>query len=83
MDTISATELARHTRKVLDRIINQETIAIERNHNVIARITPTRPLQTASQLLTRLKPTLTKEQGAAWLADSKGDFDNGIHNPWE
>lgn len=82
MQTISATELARHTRKVLDKVINQETIAIERNHNIIARIMPSRPTQTAAQVLAQLQPTLTEKQAAAWLEDSKGDFNNEIRDPW-
>ena len=33
MQTISATELARNTREILDRVATQgETVAIERNH---------------------------------------------------
>jgi antitoxin (DNA-binding transcriptional repressor) of toxin-antitoxin stability system len=41
MQTISATELARNTREVLDRVVTGgEVVAIERNHALIAQIGP-------------------------------------------
>ena len=39
MKTISATELARNLRRVLDRVMSEgEEIVIERNHEQIARL---------------------------------------------
>ena len=83
MPTISATDLARHTREVLDTVAHGgETITIERNHIVIARLVPPEPTMTAAQVLAGFKPVLTHAQAAAWLQDSKADFDQAIRDPW-
>jgi hypothetical protein len=37
MQTVSATDLARNTREILDKVVSGgETVAIERNHTMIA-----------------------------------------------
>jgi len=84
MQTISATSLARNTREILDRVTTLgETVAIERNHSVIAQIMPPQRSMTAAQALAGLShPMLTSTQAAAWLSDSKADFDDAVRNPW-
>ncbi|EAR22414.1 type II toxin-antitoxin system Phd/YefM family antitoxin [Nitrococcus mobilis] len=83
MQTISATELARHTREVLDKVASRgESVAIERNRIMIARIVPPEPTMTAAQALAGLTPMLTPEQAARWLEDSKEDFDEAVRDPW-
>jgi antitoxin (DNA-binding transcriptional repressor) of toxin-antitoxin stability system len=83
MQTISATDLARNTREILDKVANQgEAVAIERNRALIAQIVPPERTMTAAQALAGLRPMLTPEQAAAWLADSKGDFDDAVRDPW-
>jgi antitoxin (DNA-binding transcriptional repressor) of toxin-antitoxin stability system len=48
MEKISATELARNTRQILDRVVGLgEIIAIERNHTLIAQILPAERTMTA------------------------------------
>ena len=43
MQTISATELTRNTREILDRVATRgETVTIERNHTMVAQIMPRR-----------------------------------------
>jgi antitoxin (DNA-binding transcriptional repressor) of toxin-antitoxin stability system len=55
MQTISATELTRNTREILDRVATQgETVTIERNHTMIAQIMPPQKTMTASQALAGL-----------------------------
>lgn len=85
MQTITATDLARHTREVLDRVAGRgESVAIERNHMMIARIVPPERAMTAKQALSGLNlPLLTREQGRAWLEDSRQEFDDRVRNPWE
>lgn len=84
MQTISATELARHTRQILDRVASGgETVAIERNHVTIATITPSEAQMTAAQALSGLRPLLTQRQGAAWQRDSRADFAEALRDPWE
>lgn len=84
MQAISATELARNTRAVLDSVLTRgETITVERNHVTIARILPpeqAHPL--ASQSLANLHPTLRPEQAAAWLDARREALDETVSDPW-
>lgn len=83
MQSISATELARNTRKILDDVASRgESVAIERNHITVARIVPPAPTMTAAQALDGLRPMLTREDGRNWLEDSRGDFDQTVRDPW-
>jgi antitoxin (DNA-binding transcriptional repressor) of toxin-antitoxin stability system len=84
MQTISATNLARNTRLILDQVANQgETVTIERNHTMIAQIVPPERSMTAAQALAGLTlPMLTLTQASAWLNDSKADFGDTVRNPW-
>lgn len=84
MQTISATDLARNTREILDRVASQgEAVVIERNHTMIAQIMPPPQTMTASQALARLTLTmLTPTQATAWLKDSKENFADTVRDPW-
>jgi antitoxin (DNA-binding transcriptional repressor) of toxin-antitoxin stability system len=87
MRTISATDLARNTREILDQVVSRgETVTIERNRTVIAQIVPPERTMTAAQALAGLGlPMLTPKQAAAWLTDSKDskdDFDETVRDPW-
>ncbi|MGA1982134.1 MAG: hypothetical protein ABSG84_06650 [Acidobacteriaceae bacterium] len=83
MQTISATDLARNTSKILDRVISRgESVAVERNRAVIAQIIPPAPTMTAAQALSGLVPGLSSEQAAAWLRDSRDQFGQTVHDPW-
>lgn len=84
MEKVSATELARHTREILDRVFGLgETIAVERNNALIAQILPAERTMTAEQALSGFRPTLTSRQGGQWLKDSKEAMDDRVRNPWE
>ncbi|MBW7902772.1 MAG: type II toxin-antitoxin system Phd/YefM family antitoxin [Rhodocyclaceae bacterium] len=83
MRTISATDLARNTRAILDTVaMRGETITVERNHIPIARIVPPESTRTASQVLAGLRTTLTPQQGEAWLAERDAGFDETVRDPW-
>lgn len=83
MQTISATDLARNTREVLDKVANRgETVVVERNRVVIARIVPPERTMTAAQALSGLPVMLTPSQAAAWLQDARGAFDEAVRDPW-
>ena len=84
MHAISATELARNTREILDRVASRgETVAVERNHTLIAQIIPQQRRMTAAQALAGLTfPTLTPAQSTAWLRESKTDFGDAVRDPW-
>jgi antitoxin (DNA-binding transcriptional repressor) of toxin-antitoxin stability system len=87
--TITATELARNLRRVLDRLaIDGEDVIIERNREQVARLVPGPARQTALEAMADLYRTLPEDAAATWEADSrrgrwKGSrLDNGVRNPW-
>jgi antitoxin (DNA-binding transcriptional repressor) of toxin-antitoxin stability system len=84
MQTISATELTRNTREILDRVATRgETVIIERNHATIAQITPPQKTMTAAQALAGLVfPILTPQQASSWLQESKDGFGDAVRDPW-
>lgn len=89
MRTITATELARNLRRVLDRlVIGGEEIVIERNREEIGRLVPGPARQTALEAMGDLYRTLPEAAAATWEADSrrgrwKGSrLDKGIRDPW-
>lgn len=84
MHTISATELARRTREVLDGIAQGGgAVAIERNRVIIAQISAPDRTMTAAQALAGLAPILPRGHGREWLRDSRGnDFDEAVPDPW-
>ena len=66
MPTITATDLARHTRQILDQVARQgETIVVERNQTVIARLVPAEPAMNAAALAGL--PMIGAEDAARWL----------------
>ena len=89
MKTITATELARNLRRVLDRlVIEGEEIVIERNREQVARLLPGPARQTALEAMADLYRTLPEDAAATWEADSrkgrwKGSrLDKGVRDPW-
>jgi len=89
LKTITATDLARNLRRVLDRLaIEGEEIVIERNREQVARLLPGPARQTALEAMAELYRTLPEDAAAAWEADSrkgrwKGSrLDKGIRDPW-
>lgn len=83
MQTISATDLARNTREILDLVASRgETVVIERNRVLIAQIVPPDRTMTAAQAIAGLKATLKPSQAAAWLRESREVFDEAVRDPW-
>jgi antitoxin (DNA-binding transcriptional repressor) of toxin-antitoxin stability system len=84
MQAISATDLARNTREILDRVSSQgETVAIQRNQTLIAQIVPTRRTMSAAQAIEGLgQSMLTPKQANTWLTDSKEQFSEAVRDPW-
>lgn len=83
MPIISATELARNTREILDRVAGDgEIVMVERNRKIIARIAPQGRNMTAAQALGGLRPALTPDQAAAWARESREAFDEAVRDPW-
>ena len=88
MRTITATELARNLRQVLDRLaIETEELVIERNHRQIGRLVPFPARQTALEAMADLYRTLPEPAGSEWLQDSRAalageTLEQGVRAPW-
>jgi antitoxin (DNA-binding transcriptional repressor) of toxin-antitoxin stability system len=98
MQIISASDLARNTSAILERILTGETVSVMRNRTEIAHIVPAKRTMTAAQAIAGLEGKLTPAQGDSWLKDSRGEsgqgesgqgesdqgeFDEEVRNPWE
>jgi antitoxin (DNA-binding transcriptional repressor) of toxin-antitoxin stability system len=89
MKTISATELARNLRRVLDHVVTDgEEIVIERNHEQIARLVAGPGRQNALEVMADLYHTLPEDVAATWETDSRGirwkgnNVAKGVRDPW-
>lgn len=79
---VSASDLARSTSAILERVLTGETVSVTRNRTEIAHIIPARRTMTAAQAVAGLEGKLTPVQADSWLKDSRGDFDEEVVNPW-
>jgi len=86
MQKITATELARNLRAVLDRVRESgEAYIVERGGQPVVQVSPTPGEQTAEQALSDLYRTLSPEAAAGWLEDARrGDkaLDDELRDPW-
>ena len=89
MKTITATELARNLRQVLDRLATEgEEIVVERNREQVARLLPGPARQTALEAMADLYRTLPEDAAATWEADSRrgrwrgSRLNKGVRDPW-
>ncbi|MGA2078868.1 MAG: type II toxin-antitoxin system Phd/YefM family antitoxin [Terriglobia bacterium] len=89
MRTITATELARNLRQVLDRLATEgEEIVVERNREQVARLLPGPARQTALEAMADLYRTLPEDAAATWEADSRrgrwrgSRLNKGVRDPW-
>lgn len=86
VQTITATELARNLRQVLDRLAaGGEDIVVERNHQPIARLQALPPQRTALEVMADLYRTLPEAAAREWLDDAHGGdarLDREMRDPW-
>jgi len=83
MDAITATELARDTRQILDRVAGSgAAIDIQRHQTTVTRLVPAVRTMTAAQALAGLQPMLTPKEAGAWAKDSRTGFGQGVRDPW-
>ena len=86
MRTITATELARNLRQMLDDVEHRgDEIAVVRNNRQIARIVPGAPRQTALEALGDLYRTLDDRAAATWVQDSRKGartLRRDLRDPW-
>jgi antitoxin (DNA-binding transcriptional repressor) of toxin-antitoxin stability system len=73
MRTMTATEVARGFRRVLDSLEHGgEEIVVVRNHQPVARLVPGAARVTALEALADLHRSLEDAEGEAWLGDLRG-----------
>lgn len=86
METITATELARNLRKVLDRVAETGgEYNIERNRQVVARVVPGVRQQTALEAMADLYQRLPPEAAETWQQDAREAgrrLDDDLRDPW-
>ena len=89
MKTITATELRRNLRRVLDcLVIEGEEIVVERNREQVARLLPGPARQTALEAMADLYHHLSEDAAVTWEADSRRErlkgsrLDKGLREPW-
>lgn len=89
MQTITATELARNLRQVLDRLaVEQSEIVIERNHQPVGRLLPGAGRMTALEAMADLYQTIPATAGRDWLSDSRSNelvdvVSEEVRDPWD
>lgn len=86
MKTITATELARNLRRVLDQVAETGgEYSIERNRQVVARVVPGVREQSALEAMADLYQRLPPEAGKHWERDSQAAserLDDRLRDPW-
>ena len=82
MRVISASDLARNTSAILERILTGETVSVRRNRTEVAHIVPAKRSMTAAEAIAGLEGKLTPAQGNSWLKDSRVEFDEEVRDPW-
>ena len=85
MQTITATDLSRNFRVMLNRVeFQHEELLIVRNNTPVARLVPGPATMTAAEAFADLYRILPQEAGNSWLADSRlNDAATGeVRDPW-
>ena len=86
MEKISATQLARNLRALLDRVSESgEEYLVERGRRAVARIVPTPGEMTAEQAMADLYRTLDEGAGEDWLEDARKESEilsDELRDPW-
>jgi len=86
MKKITATELARNLRAVLDRVRESgESYIVERGGQPVVQVTPTPGEQSAEQALADLYRTLSPQVAESWLDDARRGsdaLDDELRDPW-
>ena len=85
MITITATEMARQLRAVLDRVeFRGESVTVVRNKREIARIVPGAQELRAREAFMDIQGLVGEEAAATWYADSRNDrtLQGELRDPW-
>ncbi len=72
MTTVTATELARNFRSMLDKVeFKHEELVVIRNNHEVARIIPAPARMTALEAMADIYRTLPEDAGEDWLKDGR------------
>ena len=86
MRTVSATELARNFKAMLDTVeFKHEELIVLRNNHEVARIIPGLSTMTALEAMADIYRLLPEDAGAGWLKDAKSGSEtlkDGVRDPW-
>ena len=85
MQSITATDLARNFRVMLNKVeFQHEELLIVRNNFPIARLVPGPATMTAAEAFGDLYRTLPADAGKTWLTNSRLDDnrDSEVRDPW-
>ncbi len=85
MQTVTATDLSRNFRAMLNRVeFQHEELLIVRNNCPVARLVPGPATMTAAEAFADIYQTLPPAAGAHWLADSRlaDSRSDEVRNPW-
>ncbi|GAB6040778.1 type II toxin-antitoxin system Phd/YefM family antitoxin [Endothiovibrio diazotrophicus] len=86
MITITATEMARKLRHILDQVeFRHESVTVMRNKRPVARIFPGTQEMTALEALGDLYGIVGEEAAAHWGDDARNDetVGDGVRDPWD
>ena len=87
MRTVTATELARNFRVMLDSVeYHHEEFVVVRNNHEVARIIPGPSTMTAMEAMADIYRTLPEEAATDWLKNSrqiKDTLSDEVRDPWE
>ena len=86
MNTVTATELARHFRAMFDKVeFKREELIVIRNNHEVARIIPGPATMTALEAMADIYRTLPEEAASDWLRDAQDQekqLSNEVIDPW-
>jgi prevent-host-death family protein len=86
MRTVTATELARNFRAMLDKVeFKHEELIVVRNNHEVARIIPGPARMTALEAMADLYRTLPEDAAEGWLEESRQtgeSLKDEVRDPW-
>lgn len=88
MNEITATDLARNLKRILDQVeFSRVEISVTRNQHQVARILPGMTHMTALEALGDLYRTLPEDAAKTWIAESREnktrDKIDDLRDPWD
>jgi PHD/YefM family antitoxin component YafN of YafNO toxin-antitoxin module len=85
--TVTATELVRNFRTMLDSVeFKREELSIVRNNHEVARVVPGPSIMNALEAMADLYRTLPAEAAAGWMKDARqpgGRLKDEVRDPWD